>query len=86
MQVIDLSLHGDGAFADLADKPQEQILKLPDGWPIQIATLDGGMASGNPSVMIRIDLPDGKVVLAETSVKLWQMCAAAMRGKYGDVT
>lgn len=38
--------------------------------PLMVAPLKGGMSSGAPSVAFRIDLPDGRHVLAETSLKL----------------
>ena len=49
------------------------------------AALDGGMASGKPSVCFRIDLPDGRTVLAETSARLFVMAAAAIVGRWPDV-
>ena len=82
MPVIDLKLNGDGAWPELAGRDGVVVVREP----IQIVTLDGGMASGKPSVMIRLDLPDGRLVLAETSVALFQMAAAAMTGRYGDLT
>lgn len=39
--------------------------------PMQVARLSGGMVSGKSSVGIRIDLPDGRVVIAETSLALF---------------
>lgn len=42
-----------------------------DAPPIQVARLPGGMVSGKSSVAIRIDLPDGRVVVAETSLALF---------------
>lgn len=54
--------------------------------PIQIGALEAGMVSGAPSVAIRIDLPDGRIVVAETSLRLFQMANAALLGRFGDVT
>ena len=45
--------------------------------PIEIGTLDGGMASGKPSVAFCFALPDGRVVLAETGLEL---LVVAVRG------
>ncbi len=42
--------------------------------------LPAGMSSGAPSVMIRLDLPDGRIVLAETSAALFVSAGAAVRG------
>lgn len=57
-----------------------------DDPPIQIGALEGGMVSGRPSVAIRIDLPDGRIVVAETSLRLFQVANAALLGRFGDVT
>jgi hypothetical protein len=43
------------------------------------------MASGKPSVMLRIDLPDGRVVLAETSLRLFAAAAHAFASNYPDL-
>lgn len=45
--------------------------------------LKAGMASGKPSVAIRLDLPDGKVVIAETSLALFLGAASALHTKFG---
>ena len=50
---------------------------------IQISGLDGGMVSGKPSIVIRLDLPDGKVVVAETSWALFDAAHSALRGRFG---
>lgn len=66
--------------------PNTTWLNRNDDPPIQIAAVEGGMQSGAPSVAIRIDLPDGRIVVAETSLRLFQMAAAALLGRFGDVT
>ena len=55
-----------------------KIIHLPSEAVIQICALEGGMASGKPSVCFRIDLPDGRTVLAQTSARLFVMAAAAI--------
>ena len=80
MPIIRLILDGDGAFADLQGREAE-VIHLVDTFTV--AALTGGMTSGNPSLMIRIDLPDGKVVLQQTSVALWHTVDAALRGRFG---
>lgn len=79
---MSVNLNGDGAWPDLRSK---RIIHLDEGETIQVCALDGGMASGKPSVCFRIDLPDGRVVLAETSARLFVMAAAAIVGKWPDV-
>ena len=69
-----------------AKRDQLTWLNGSDDPPIQIGALEGGMVGGRPSVAIRIDLPDGRIVVAETSLRLFQMANAALRGRFGDVT
>ena len=49
------------------------------------AVLEKGMVGGKPSLAIRIDLPDGKVVIAETSARLFCTAANAIQAKYPDL-
>jgi hypothetical protein len=80
MPSFDINLDGDNAWPDLRTK---QVIHITEG--MGVCALDGGMASGKPSVCFRIDLPDGRVVLAETSARLFVMAAAAIVGKWPDV-
>lgn len=48
---------------------------------IGVTLLEGGMASGAHSVALRIDLEDGRTVIAETSIALFLMAADALRAK-----
>jgi hypothetical protein len=82
MPTITLRLHGDNAYPDLAARPEAVIHLGNDAPPIGITALAGGMASGNASVMLRLDLPDGRVVLAETSLRLFLLAADALRAQY----
>lgn len=76
-------LEGDGAFQDLQGR---EVVHLANGAPpIAVAVLDGGMASGRPSVALRIDLPDGRVVVAETSARLFVTAARAISARYPDL-
>ena len=71
MPTILLITDGDECWPDLAAKRAEgrTIWHLANRAPaLQFALLKGGMASGHASVTIRIDLDNGDVVLAETSL------------------
>lgn len=46
--------------------------------PITIGTLEGGMVSGKTSLMIIIPLPDGRTVIAETSLACFRTANAAL--------
>lgn len=66
------------AWPDLSDHLQDviHIANDPVRMP-ELAVLEGGMASGKPSVALRIDLPDtAQVVVLELS---WDTLALAVR-------
>jgi len=64
-----------------------RVLELRQDIPIRVETLEGGMQTGKPSIAFIIELPQiGEVVLAQTSVKLFQMCAFVTFANYGDQT
>ena len=75
---------------DVEDPPQWPELASDPKWVhlrdpvIEIVALEGGMHSGQPSLTIRLDLPDGTIVTAETSLAVFQTANAALRGRFGD--
>ena len=73
MPEINCIVDGQGAWQDLASK-REKVLHLSDPH-ISIARVPRGMASGRSSVMIRIDLPNGTVIMAENSMRCFLACA-----------
>ena len=52
--------------------------------PIVVGGLEGGMASGNPSVALLIETEPAAVIMAETSLKLFLWAADVLKAKYGD--
>lgn len=56
-----------------------------DSPPIKVAVLDVGTSSGLPSIALRVDLPDGKTVIAETTARLFCTAARAIMAKYPDL-
>lgn len=83
MIAMTIILDGDAAFEDLQGR---DVIHLADGAPpIQVAVLDGGLASGRPSVALRIDLPDGRAVVAETTARLFVTAARAIVARYPDL-
>jgi hypothetical protein len=81
MNSLSLNLSGDGAWQDLADR---EVIHL-QGVDIGVAVLDAGLASGRPSVAIRIDLPDGKTVIAETTARLFVSAGRMIVGRFPDL-
>lgn len=69
-------------WPELRDKP---LVHLGDGTSIGVAVLDAGMKSGQPSIMLRLDLPDGRTVLAETSARLFCTTAQAIMARYPNL-
>jgi hypothetical protein len=81
---MNIIMQGDNCWPDLAD--DKVVIHLGEGSkPIQVAVLDGGLKSGRPSVAIRTDLPDGTVVIAETTARLFVTAARAVLAKYPDL-
>lgn len=81
MMRLELKLDGDGCWPDLAKAQEDGLLIHLAGKPIEVALLKGGLASGAHSVAIRLDLEDGRVVMAETSAALFLAAADGIRGR-----
>ncbi len=82
MPAMNIDLKGDNAWADLRARREDIVDLTESAWGVTV--LDGGMASGKPSVALRLDMPDGKVVFAQTSLELWIGATIAFRAKYPD--
>ena len=83
MTMLRVILEGESAFEDLKGK-EDKVIHLTG--PFIVAALESGMKpSGAPSLAIRIDLPDGRTVIQETSLKLWYTATRAFKGKFGDL-
>lgn len=92
MPAMNIILDGDNAWPDLnlnnphrSPTPPKVHHLGPDAPPIDVAVLASGMTSGRPSVMFRLNLPDGSVVLAETSARLFCIAARAVMAKFPDL-
>jgi hypothetical protein len=64
-------------------KPDE--LMFPGTLPelAAIGILKNGTEKGEPVVIFRIDLPNGKVATAQTTLRLFQLAANAFAARYG---
>ncbi len=78
MEGFTLHLAGDNAWPDLQEKG------FTAGEITSVAALEKGTALGLPAVMFRIELPDGKVVLAQTTLRLFLAAASSMRARFGE--
>lgn len=81
MPGLNIHVNGDNCWEDLLHRKQD-IIHLSDDADMEIAGLSGGMTSGRPSVALRINLPDGRVVIAETSMRLFLSAADVFRARY----
>lgn len=76
---LDIILDGEGCWSDLVGSAS-----VVPGELKAVALLEGGMQSGKASVSFRIHLPDGKVVIAETSLSLLIGATRAFTAKTGQ--
>lgn len=79
MPALNIIMNGDNAWPDLREKT------FLIGEPVAVAFLDSGMASGKPSVAFRIELEDGRTVVAQTSAQLFSAAARALNVKYPNL-
>lgn len=88
MLSINIVLDAEGVWEDLQTRPFEWYRNVP-GEPeakLSVAGLNNGLASGKPSVAIRIDRPEGEddPVVVETSLALFLSAADALKARFGD--
>lgn len=84
MPTFDMNLNGDNVWPDLEDKNlEDKLIHLPETvW--HIAALEGGMSSGKSSLALRIDLPNGDVLVTETSLAAWIAATCSLRGRFPE--
>lgn len=84
--VISFVAKGPLVETEWPDLAREDCIHLGNGAPaLRVAVLEGGMESGKPSIALRIDLPDGKSVIAETSARLFCTAARTIMARYPDL-
>lgn len=64
MPALTIIMNGDNCWPELKEKG------FVTGDFVAIARLPNGTVSGKPTVTVRIELPDGQTVLAETTLAL----------------
>ena len=85
MPIIHVDVKGDNAWSDLRERIESadptiiQAMGNDTVWYLTI--LEGGMQSGKYSIGLRLDLSDGRVVVAETSWAAFAAAFAALSGK-----
>lgn len=90
MPMLHVIMEGDGAWPDLTEKLEQwklQWFRDVPGEPqaeLSVAALPEGMSTGRTSIAIRVDLPDGEVIVVESSLRIWAGAIASFRARYGD--
>lgn len=86
--VLPLHAHGDHCWPDLDQVKQEgRLIDLmgPDIGPVlELAALPKGTEGGRTTVTIRVDLPDGRVVLTEVTLRLLKMAVETFATVWGE--
>ncbi len=77
--VLDIDDHSD---PNMRQVDHSKVIHLSDAY-MEVIRVPRGMQSGKSSVFIRIDLPDGRIVMAETSMALFLTAANAFAAKEG---
>lgn len=73
MTALDIALDGERAWDDLETQT------VLDGRLVGIARLRHGTAKGQPAVLLRVTLPDGQTVIAQTTMALFLTAAEVFR-------
>lgn len=81
--------HVDLRIVRLGDPPplpaDTDAIAVPAEATWTVIALEGGMTSGKPSIALRLPLPDGRAVLAQTSLQAWIAVTCALRAAFPDV-
>lgn len=75
---LEIQMDGDNCWPDLADREWEAA-RL-----VSVAVLPHGTSEGRPSVTLRVETEDGRVMLAQTTLRLFETAARAFAVKYPD--
>ena len=67
---------------DLLEK--EVIYLGNEAAPVEIVAMPEGMASGRTSISMRLDLPDGRVVILETALYELARAVQAIQKRFGE--
>lgn len=81
MPVIEITF-AEPAWPDLLGPDAPPLIHYRD--PIKATALPHGMASGGTSIALRLDLPDGTVVIAETSLAAFNALLRGIIARYPD--
>lgn len=81
MEVLRIHMDADNAWPDLKAAPDKATMAEFQG----VALMEQGTVKGNPTVWVRLELPDGTVALGQTTAKLFCSAAKAFLAKHPDL-
>lgn len=76
---FDVQLNGDNCWPELKEKG------FTEARFAGVALLPGGTKQGRPTVTARFELPDGSVILGETTARLFCTAARMIMAKHPDL-
>lgn len=79
MVAIKLLIDKGSGFYDLQGREGDIVLRSE---PFTVMALARGTKSSNPALLIRIELPDNKVLVQETSAAAWVAIARSLSAKF----
>lgn len=77
-------MDGDNAWPDLAEKFEKG--EAVDGAIAGITALPNGTSEGRCSIALRIELADGKTVIAQTTARLLAVAIQGLEARHGSFT
>lgn len=81
MPMLHIHLEGDGALNAVAEGATGIVHVQND---VHVTALPHGTTGGKPSVAFGFRLPDGRLVIAETTLALFLLAADALKARFGD--
>ncbi|MGK7907789.1 MAG: hypothetical protein AB4040_11260 [Synechococcus sp.] len=67
------------------DLLEKEVIYLGDeAPPVEIVAMPEGMASGRTSISMRLDLPDGRVVIVETALHELANAVRTIQERFGE--
>lgn len=84
---INFATVGERVPQDWVDAKQHGYIDLtgPTAPTIGVLVMPEGMRSGKPSVMFKLELPDGQIVITETSAALFATFGRMILARYPDL-
>lgn len=79
--IMDVETQGFTSMRGMGPEDRERIVHIKT---MEIGALERGMTSGRASVAFCFELPDGTVVVAETTLRLLQAATSALTARYGE--